>query len=244
MRNISNDERIERNKRLSQILSLVGMVILISGPAYLLLNPLPEDAPPGTPVDPTLTWVPMLTLMLGFILSQIGMHLANRFVRSPRPHEAIDKALKGLGDDYDLYHYFFPASHVLFSPAGVHVIITRFQDGAVSWHAKRKRLIHKGGSWFRSVFGQESMGQPTLELKSEIDAVDKFLRKHLPEEQVPPVHGVLLMLNPEMQIGDVQAAPMPVLHLKKLKEYIRKQPKGHELDLDQIDILEEAIGLE
>jgi len=62
----------------------------------------------------------LVLLLVGGVISMVGIYLANRWVRRPRPEESLDKALKSFDDSYRLYHYpALPCDHVLLTPSGV-----------------------------------------------------------------------------------------------------------------------------
>jgi hypothetical protein len=211
MKIISNTKLIQRNKKIGQILTLTSLVVLGIG-LYISFNP------------ETLN-LSLIALIIGFLLSQIGIYFGNRWGRSPRPDEHLDGALKGLDDRYTLYHYTSPVTHLLVGPAGVWALLPIHQRGKITY--EKGRFRQKGGGLgllYLKVFAQESLGRPDIEAKAELDEVQKFLDKTLGELPKPPVQVALVFTNPQ---ADVQApdAPYPALDLEKLKEYIRKRVK-------------------
>ena len=105
MRIISNEKLIKRNNRIGTYLTFGSLAVLIGGLALSFLAP------------PQYISYSFLALILGFILSQVGIYMGNRYGRKPRPDESISAALKGLDDKYSLYHYMTPVSHLLVGPA-------------------------------------------------------------------------------------------------------------------------------
>lgn len=240
MRDIPNIKLIKRNRQIGQITSVAGLVVLVGGLAYSFFQT--SQADPEATVS---AYIPFITLFIGFILSNVGIYFANRYVRAPIPHQSLEKALKGLDDRYDQYHYYFPSvPHVLFSPSGVFVFVTRYQGGKIAWDEAKKRLVHSGGNMFRTLFGQEGMGNPLAELEFQMKEIDKFLRKHLPEERLPTLQGAIVFLNPDIELIKPETSPTLLIQDRDLKEHLRKLPKKEGLTLDEIDKLEEAIGLE
>jgi len=229
MREITNEPRIKRNALLSKAMSVVGLLVLISGLVVSFLRP---------------EWsiLPFYTLIAGFLLSNVGMYLANRYVRQPRPDVAISNALKGLDDRYRIYHYRMPASHVLIGPPGVYALVTRFQGGIISWDPQRKRFAHKGPNLFRRVFAQESIGNPIADAGSEAHRLAKYLGKQF-GEQAPPVFPLLVFTNPKIETGVLKNVPVPVLKVKRLNPYMRKRPKGYTLSDQQLETLEKQLNL-
>lgn len=233
---IDNEKLIARNTQIGRYASGAGLVVLLGGLVFSFLQR-ENDA---------LYWVPLVTLLIGFLLSNVGIYYANRFVRSPRAHESIANALKGLSnDEYDLYNYYFPAPHVLLAPSGIYTFVTRFQSGEVVWNSRRKRIDHKGASLFRSIFGQEGMGDPFREALADKEGMENYLRQRLNTDEIPPVHPVVLFIDPKADVEEMPEAPVPVLTVKNLKQTLRNASRAERvLDIDEIDALEEAIGLE
>ena len=144
-----------------------------------------------------------------------------------------------------MYHYYFPGvPHVLFSPSGVFVFVTRFQAGGVTWDEQKQRIAHTGGNLFRTIFGQEGMGNPVAELEVQTKAIERFLQKHLTEDEIPEIHGAVVFLNDEIELKNPDVAPITLIRAKDLKDFMRKLPKNLPMTIEQIDKLEEAIGLE
>ena len=112
MQIIRDDTLVARRKRIGQIASLVGIGIIGGGLVFTWVGPNQDVSPQ------LLLYVPLATLVVGFILSNIGMYFTNRWGRSPRPDEVLDKSLKGMNRAYRLYHFVLPAPHVLLTPSG------------------------------------------------------------------------------------------------------------------------------
>ena len=192
MKVFSNDKLIRRNALFSKALSGIGLLVLLSGLALSFLRP-------------TWTVLPFYTLITGFLLSNVAMALANRYVREPRPDRALASAIKALDDRYRLYQYRLPAQHALMTPSGVYAITPKFQGGSVEWDEQRNRFRHRGVSVFRRIFGQESLGRPVLEAGAEAQRLAKFLAKQF-GEAAPPVFPLLVFTNPKVDFGSMKNA--------------------------------------
>jgi len=229
MRLITNDPLIKRNATIGKYAATGGLVVLVGGLVISLIKKEPE-------------WqlVPFITLVAGFILSNVGIYMSNRYVRLPRPDQTLDGALKGFDDRYLLYHYRTPTPHVLICPAGVFTFLLKFQPGEVLWDGNRWRQS-KGGNFLMSLFGQEGLGNPNAEAASEVEALSRFLSKKLGMD-VPPVQAIIVFYNPNVTVN-AKDAPLPAVHIKQLKEHLRKLPKGPTLSNDQIAKIDEAIGI-
>jgi hypothetical protein len=216
MKVITNEKLIKRNGRLGQIATFSGLLVLVGG--MFISFKYPNFA--------AFAWV---ALLIGFALSQIGLYFGNRWGRRPRPDEYIDQGLKGLNDQYSIYHYMTPAAHLLVGPSGLWIIIPYYQVGKIVYEKGRWR--QRGGGFMQRylrAFAQEGIGRPDLEAPSEAEAVTKLLKKMLPNETIPEPHSVLVFTNEKAEL-EVDDAPISTLPLKKLKEAIRKNAKVNSL---------------
>lgn len=214
---LSNEKLIKRNARIGQITMLAGLGVLLGGMYISFTNPEEYFS------------LSIIALFVGFILSQIGIYFSNRWGKRPRPDEILDKSLKGLDSKYTLYHYRTPASHLLIGPAGILVIIPKQQGGTISYSNGRYR--QKGGNLYLKIFGQEGIGRPEIEIKSEIDSVLKYLQSKFPDSELPQVEGILVFTNPKvvLEINEEQNPPADSVQIDKLKDLIRKKGKSKPL---------------
>src|SRR5262245_1664128 len=100
MKIIKNETLIKRNSRIGQWTSMAALLVLGIG-MYLSFS---------FQSNPQMFTYSLIALVTGFVLTQIGMYMGNRWGRSPRPDEQLDAALKGLPGDYAIYHFIAPAS--------------------------------------------------------------------------------------------------------------------------------------
>jgi hypothetical protein len=222
---ITNDRLIKRNARIGQISSLVGLLILGAG-MYISFT------------QPELFSISLGALLVGFALSQVGIYFGNRWGRRPRPDELINQSLKGLDGRYSLYHYQSPSSHLLVGPAGVWAILPRHQRGKISFEKGRWR--QRGGNIYLKIFAQEGIGRPDLEINSELDSAKQYLSKLFPDEEIPEINAVLVFTNDRAEV-QADNAPIPTLHIKKLKEFIRKHAKSKPVSTEKIKVIQESL---
>ena len=216
MKIIKNEKLIERNGKIGQWVSMAALLVLGLGMYISFTKP---------------EWFSysLVSLVVGFILTQIGMYMGNRWGRSPRPDEKIDSGLKGLHSEFNIYHYSTPVSHLLVGPAGVWVIIPYHQKGKVEYRGNRWRL--SGGGFLQGymrLFGQEGIGNPEAEAGTEIDSLRKFFSRKMQEAEIPDIHAVFVFTNDQVEL-DAGESPTPALKLKQLKEYIRQKVKEKQL---------------
>lgn len=212
MKIATNKKLISRNSRIGQITSIGALVILAFG-MYITFK-IPEKV--GYSLG---------ALIFGFFLSQIGMYYGNRWGRKPRPDEILNKALKGLGREYSIYHYLTPARHLLLGPAGIWVIIHYYQAGTIAY--SNKRWKQKGGGFIQGylkLFGQENIGRPELEVSAEITSLAKFLKRNISDFEVPEIKPVAIFSNPNINLVESDF-PLPVLTPVNFKEFLKQNVK-------------------
>ena len=216
MKVIRNDRYIQIRSKIGRYASLGGLVVLAGG---LLASFLGQQRP-------ELVTLSFVCLLFGFVLSQVGIYYGNRFVRPDRPDEALTKALKGLDDRFVLYHYQLPTPHVLLAPDACYVLAVQQQSGKVS--ARGDRWKHPLG-WKRlfAWASQESIGNPAKAAQLEVEALQAHLAKKLPDVEVP-LTPVVVFSNPDVEL-DVSDTAVPVIHIKKLKDWLRGAGKGQGL---------------
>ena len=204
-----NQGYIKRRAAVGKYASLIGLVVLGGGLIISLRNP-------------RLFFISFGTLILGFLLSNVGIYYANRYVRPDRPDAVLGQALKGLDNRYALYQFLLPASQVLREPGGLTVFVPRPQEGLTSYQGGKWR--NKQG-WSRVLrwVGQEGLGKPELELERETQALRDWLEKKTPDLDVP-VRGVVLFTHPNAEL-QLDAPPVTVLRPKQLKGWLRRAGK-------------------
>jgi hypothetical protein len=221
MKVITNERLIKRNARIGQIATFGGLLVLIGGLVITYRNP----------AYASLSWV---ALIGGFALSQIGMYFGNRWGRHPRPDEIVDQGLKGLNDQYSIYHYRTPASHLIVGPSGLWVIMPYYQSGKITY--EKNRYKQKGGGVMQKylrIFGQEGLGRPDLEASSEVEAIDKFIKKNIPDVEIEQPSVALVFINDKAEL-EVENAPVLTIPLKELKSTIRKTAKEKPLSPEMV----------
>ncbi len=161
-------------------------------------------------------------LIIGMLLSSIGIYLADKWVQPPRADEALTDALKGFDKRYRLYHYLLPAPHVLLSPYGLTVLTVKRHNDTVRY--ENGRWKHEQ-SLFRKLQGlsRERLGDPVQQMEWEKSRMRDFIATHLPDAEVP-IDGVIVFTNPNVVL-EVDGAPADVVHVRKLKQHLRRAYK-------------------
>lgn len=206
---IRDEQRIARLRRISQIVSLIGMGALLAGLVMAF-----------TANIETIFFWQLLALLVGWLLSQIGIYLAHRYVRKPRPDEVLDEAFRKVARNGRMYHYIVPAPHVLLLPTGLIVITAKYQTGKISvagdkWQQK--------GMGLRRFFGQENLGNPTKEAAGMMQNVVNFLHKEVPEVEEVPIAPMIVFTTKGQEELDLDGSDIPAMHYTKVKGYLRRQ---------------------
>jgi hypothetical protein len=225
MKIVSNEKLIQRNRKIGQFTTLTSLLILAGG-LYISFT------------DPNQILTAYGALAVGFILSQIGIYFGNRWGRRPRPDESLSLGLKGMDERHTLFHYSAPIPHLLLGPGGVWALIPYHQKGNFTF--EKGKFRHKGGNLYLKIFGQEGIGRPDLEAENQITNVKRYLSKFIPEEEFPPIRAVLVVTNENAEIA-LDEAPVPGVHLKKLKEFIRKKIKENPIPPEKLSTLRQIF---
>jgi len=229
MKVIIDERLVKRNAKIGQVITIGSLAILGAGMFITFQKP---------------EWlgISIGALLVGFILSQVGIYFTNKWGRSPRPDEQISLALKGLDKRYALYHYQTPASHVLVGPAGIWTLIPKHQRGTITY--QKKRWKQSGGGLIQGylkIFAQEGIGRPDLEIETDIEGLNRYFNKILPDgTEIPEIRAALIFSNPEVNI-QADDAPAPTLTAKKLKDFIRKTAKEKPISVESIKLIQDSI---
>ena len=230
MKIIKNEKLIKRNSRIGQYTSIGALVVLGVG-MYISFT------------RPDLFAWSVTSLVVGFAMTQVGMFFSNRWGHSPRPDEQLDSGLKGLPNEDTIYHYVTPVSHLYVGVAGIWVLLPLHQRGRVMYQKNRWKI--SGGGFMQSylsIFGQEGLGRPELEIASEMESIKRFLSKKMEgENAVPEIQGALIFTNELIEIEE-NDAPTPALKLKQLKDFMRQKSKEKPLPTKSLERIKGLFG--
>jgi hypothetical protein len=231
MKVVTNQKLIERNKKIGQYTSIASLVILLGGLIFSFQTTTYAIA------------IAFGALLLGFILSQVGIYFGTRWGKSPRPDEVLTASLKGLEEKYTLYHYLSSVSHLLIGPAGIWVLIPYPVKGIITYDETKERWKHKGGSLYLKIFAQEGMGRPDMDIENEISEATNYIQKVAEGQPVLPIQAALVFTNEKITV-DAANAPTPTLAVGKLKDFIRKKAKEEPASMEIIKNLQSILPKE
>jgi hypothetical protein len=221
MRVVTNLKIIQRNRQMAQLLFYISMGGLVL--SFLFGNSISSD-PQAASVFQCIV-LPML-----FILVILSVRMTNTWMRKPEPWIAIQEGMKGVSTENNLYHYVFPAPHVVIGPDGIFAMVTRFQDRPYivkddRWNTNATLL-----SRFLMFARQEQIGDPTYEAKLKAAQTQAFLRELL-QDQLIEVHPLIIFIHPKANVTVEGESSVPILYgdpdRKKdsLKQFFRNLKK-------------------
>ena len=222
MKSIADRKLLARRARIAHIGSLGGMVILLGGVAVPMWLPEYSGASPYMIVG-------------GFVISNIGIYFANRWVKKPRPEDVIDDSLKSRNNQYVVFHYLLPQEHVLVTPGGVVVLETCALDG---------KFTYRDGKWKQSFsmsralrfFVEETLGDPIAEAQAGAKTIRELIAKHMSD--AVPVDSMVIFTSPRADY-EIENPPIPVVQPDKLGKRLPQRPK---LPADVAERLREVIA--
>jgi hypothetical protein len=232
MRLVTHQKLVNRNVALGKYTFYLGMALLLGAFAINLYAFTRPD-------DPQIIMYAFAAFLVGFTLTNISTILNNRWGR--RPDRGLAEALKGLDDRYVLYNYRLGAAHVLVGPSGAIVLVPKYQAGAVAYADGKWKHLGARRGLFSGFFARDPLGNPSAEAAGEVEALNAFLKKHLPDQGLAP-RALIVFMHPRAEVS-AKDAPVPALHVKQLKETVRRLPKGPTLSAQALTGLEEKLGL-
>jgi hypothetical protein len=120
---------------------------------------------------------------------------------------------------------------LLVGPSRLWITIPVVAAGTITYDKKWRQ---SGGSFLMKMFGHENIGKPEIEVNNQEKQITDFLKKHLEEDELPPINSVLVSLHPKAEIGDVERAPVPIVELNGLRRFIRKTDRKDETEIPTI----------
>ena len=231
MKIISNPKKIQRYYKIGMYTSFGALIFLFGAVALTVY----------TAQRPDLQNYPFVLMLFGLVLSQIGVYFANRWGKSPRVDERITASLKGLDDRYTLYHYTSPVPHLLVGPAGVWVLVSQYHPGTITY--ENKRYHQKGVGLFARFIGQEAISRPDVEAQAYQEDMQRFLKKSLPVNSLPPVQTAIVFTSPKSTVSAAEA-PISTLHVDKLKDFLRRKLKEQPVSLADFHRIQEVLPKE
>lgn len=204
MKSIQNFPRMRKMASLAHTGSVGGLLLLLGGVVLSLFVP-------------SLSTLSLILMLAGVVISVLGIHYANLWVKRPRPEVSLDTELKGLTDSYRLYHYpELPYDHILLSPSGVFVLETVNLEGEFAYQDGKWKEKMTIGRAVRYIV-EEHLGDPIRDaLDYAANLEDHFKAEAGVKTIVTPL---VVFINPRADIL-IKNAPVVVTTPKKLKSLV------------------------
>jgi hypothetical protein len=212
---IRDDEKIARYKKWAQRILVLGLVSLVGGMVLLFVLDSAQ-----------VVFYQTIALLAGWIMAQIGTYLAHRYVRTPRPDQSLDKAVKPAAGNGRMYHFILPAPHVLLTPSGPIIFNLKFQNGEISY---RDGKWKQRGIGMRRFFGQEGLGNPQQETESMVKSLAAFIHKEDPNIEEIPIGAMIVFTTEKIKSLEVDNSEIPAMQANKVRKFLRKEGAGKPL---------------
>ena len=198
--------KVKRRALISNLASVGGLMLLLGGVIVPLFLPaLHQEA--------------QVLMVIGIGVAMVGIYLANRWIRRPRPEDSLDQALKSLNDSYHLYHYpSLPCDHVLLTPGNVVVIEVFNLAGEFSYKEGRWKEKMGLGRALRYIV-EERLGNPIKNCLELEQYLQSRFAQYLGSGQTIPVSSIVVFTHPAVRL-EVHGAPIPVCKVDKLRSHI------------------------
>lgn len=239
MRVVTQEATIERNRRIAQFSFLFSLVALAA--AFIFGNSLASSN------DSAAFYFNCGVLPAMFMIIIFSVRMANNWIREPVPWTAIQEAVRGLSSNAVLYHFIFPARHVLIGPMGVYVIYPLFQERRIVVRDDRWRMPGGMFSGILTFMRQEGLGDPVRDATIEAQFMQRYLSKRFPDTDIE-VQPVIFVVNPRAQV-EIEGAPsIPITFGDSaqgttLKDYLKSQKESEHgtLSAEQIEEMEDDL---
>jgi len=207
---VTNQKFIDSHVKFGRWGSTLGFLVLMGGFGVSFLGP---------------EWIlpSYVCLISGFMLFTMARYNSIRYDMHPREDEVLANSLKGLDVKYRLINYTddLPVPHFLLSPYGIVVLETRHHWGEIVNQGSKWRQRRSFWEALRSM-AVGSLGNPSKDAQRGVEAVRRYLRERLGEEQAAQVavEGIVVFTSPKAHVIAEQPA-VPVVAPKELRSYIR-----------------------
>jgi hypothetical protein len=161
-----------------------------------------------------------IMMIVGALGAMVGIYLANRWVRRPRPEDSLDKALKAFDDQYHLYHYpsSLPCEHVLLTPLGLLALEVVNLGGFFSYRNGRWKEAMTIGRALRYIV-EERVADPVTFSQAMVQELKSKLEKELASPVPIPVKALTVFTHPGAEL-DIEGGGIPACRIEKLRKQV------------------------
>src|SRR5438105_173263 len=210
MQLVANQQLVRNRARLGVGFHIGALVVFAIG----LVLSLQIDA---TREVPLASWA---AILLGLVLYTLGQTQLRRWGPRHRQEEQLGQAIRGLDDRYKLFAFLSSSlpDYILVSPAGVHVLIVRQEDGQIACVRDQWRRTSRSRFALGGLFGP-SLGNPSADSARQQQRVQTLLTAEGLTDV--PTGGVIVFTSPRVQLR-VEGCTATVTRVKELKDVLRR----------------------
>ncbi len=200
-------QKINARAQAAHFASIGGLVLLLVSVAVLLFFP-------------KWSWLTSAIMVIGAAGAMIGIYLANRWVRWPRPEESLDKALKAFDDNYRLYHYpaSLPCEHILLTPNGLVALEVVNLGGYFSYRNGRWKEAMTMGRALRYIV-EERVSDPVILAQAMVNELGNRLEREFDGQVSATIKALTVFTHPAAEL-EVNDGPIPACKIDKLRKQI------------------------
>jgi hypothetical protein len=159
----------------------------------------------------------LILLILGASTAMVGIYLANRWIRKPRPEESLDKALKAFDDHYRIYHYpALPCDHLLLTPAGVTAFEVVNLSGSFSYREGRWKEAMTIGRALRYMV-EPRISDPLALARAQVEELGQRFKQELGPDVVVPIKALTVFTHPGVEL-EIEGPSFPACRIEKLRK--------------------------
>jgi hypothetical protein len=198
-------QKTKTRAQAANIASIGGLLLLLVSVAIPLFMP---------------NWsgITSVVMVIGAGGAMVGIYLANRWVRRPRPEESLDKALKAFDDSYHIYHYpsSLPCEHILLTPGGLLALEVVNLNGSFAYRDGRWREAMTIGRALRYIV-EERVSDPVILAQSMIQEMNDRLEREFTGKVTAQVRALTVFTHPAVEL-EIDRGPIPACKIDKLRK--------------------------
>jgi hypothetical protein len=222
---VVNNARVIRNKgMIGRWATLGGFAALFGGLLYSCTSLPARMSGQEVPQSDLSLWVPWVGLVFGYLLISLGKEPWLRFAIRPRPDEALALNLKTLDNKSVLFNYVsaFPVEHLLLSPGGLVVIVTRPVLGDIVVAGERYKRRRGMFGWLQFV-SEGALGNPGREALNGMQAVREYLAQRFGAEvsERVPIQAMVVFTHPRATVT-LEEPTVPTTHVREVRNEVRR----------------------
>ena len=224
-----DQKAVQRNAIVGKILRWVSLGCMLVGLLAVFSQQIFEN--------PSLFSIFSSIMIVGVVLSSVSSFFTNRYGRSPRPDEIVDKSFKGLDDRYRLFHYRSSIPHLMSGPSGLWTIIPTFVDGEIAFDERKNNWIHKKNTFLNRFLSKEYFPNPTVELRNHQKELDKITKTKNTNKK-SKLKILVILMNKNIRLsGIAESEDVLILPFEKVKDRFRKLAKNN----DQSSFISDSV---